>query len=76
MLLRMRILLTGAGCLTDFRRYDSTHGKFQGEVHGQPDALVVNGNSIKTFDKMCATHSLSLDQTCVFKALAHVCLWV
>ncbi len=42
------------------RRYDSTHGKFQGEVVGEPDALVVNGNSIKTFDKMCAARSAAI----------------
>jgi glyceraldehyde 3-phosphate dehydrogenase len=35
-------------------KYDSVHGKFNGEVVGEEDALVIEGHSIKTFAKMCA----------------------
>ena len=30
-------------------RYDSTYGRFPGEVEAMPDALLVNGHSIKVF---------------------------
>lgn len=32
-------------------KYDSTHGRFKGEVHGKGDKLVVNGHEIAVFNK-------------------------
>lgn len=32
-------------------KYDSTHGKFKGEVKHEGDCLVVNGNKIKVFSE-------------------------
>jgi len=32
-------------------RYDSTHGQFEGTVESKDDQLIINGCSIKTFDK-------------------------
>jgi glyceraldehyde 3-phosphate dehydrogenase len=33
-------------------KYDTVHGRFDGEVSHKDDAIVVNGNEIKVFDKM------------------------
>ncbi len=33
-------------------RYDSVHGRFQGEISYTDDTLVVNGRSIRVFDKL------------------------
>lgn len=33
-------------------KYDTVHGRFDGEVSYKEDAIVVNGNEIKVFDKM------------------------
>lgn len=32
-------------------RYDTTHGRFNGEVHAEGDRLVVNGDSIRVFSE-------------------------
>ncbi len=33
-------------------KYDSVHGKFDGDVHAEDDCLVINGHKIKVFQKM------------------------
>lgn len=33
-------------------KYDTVHGRFDGEVSYKEDAIIVNGNEIKVFDKM------------------------
>ncbi|KUJ29249.1 glyceraldehyde-3-phosphate dehydrogenase [Christensenella hongkongensis] len=33
-------------------KYDTVHGRFDGEVSHKDDAIIVNGNEIKVFDKM------------------------
>lgn len=39
--------LTDPAILAHLLKYDSVHGKFDGEVHAEESALVVNGKSIK-----------------------------
>ncbi len=36
-------------------KYDTVHGRFDGEVSYKEDAIIVNGNEIKVFDKMNPT---------------------
>lgn len=36
-------------------KYDTVHGRFDGEVSYKDDAIIVNGNEIKVFDKMDPT---------------------
>lgn len=30
-------------------KYDSTHGRYAGEVHGSPEGLFIDGNKIHTY---------------------------
>ena len=41
-------------------KYDSVHGRFAGEVVGEEGALIIDGHSIKTFAKMCASSTCFL----------------
>ncbi len=41
--------LTDAATLAHLLKYDSVHGKFQGDVHAEGDCLVVNGKKIKIY---------------------------
>jgi len=41
--------LTDASTLAHLLKYDSVHGKFQGDVHVEGDSIVVNGNPIKIY---------------------------
>ncbi len=41
--------LTDTKTLAHLLRYDSVHGRFQGTVEAKPDAIIVNGDSIKVF---------------------------
>lgn len=33
-------------------KYDSVHGRYEGDVEGVADGLVINGDKIKTFAMM------------------------
>lgn len=41
--------LTDTTTLAHLFKYDSVHGRFQGEVSAQPDGLTINGKKIKCF---------------------------
>jgi len=41
--------LTDAAMLAHLLKYDSVHGKFDGEVYAEGDCIVVNGKKIKVF---------------------------
>ncbi len=43
--------LTDAVTLAHLLKYDSVHGRFEGEVRAEDDAIVVNGKSIKVLAK-------------------------
>ena len=40
-------------------KYDSTHGKYHGDVVGGSEGLFINGKKIASYSKMCA-HCCSL----------------
>ena len=43
--------LTDAATLAHLLKYDSVHGRFNGEVYAEGDYLVVNGKKIRVYTK-------------------------